>query len=261
MKGEAQGPFPTFLIIGAQKSATSWLVVNLNKHPDVFVAERELHFFNHRYREGVAWYRSQFQKRSSEKAVGESTPGYMMWREQPRITAARIDGLLPDVRPIALLRNPIDRAYSAFIHHMVKGRVPTEADLLQTIRKMPPDRDTMSLISGGWYSESLDPYMRRFGDRLLVLLQEQVRHDPEGLYAQICRHIGVDDEYRVPGLRDVQFSNQPPPTSIYATPHGSGRKSLSPEVQEQLWRYFEDDVRRLEKILGADLSAWRPTGT
>ena len=94
-------PLPTFLIIGAQKSATRWLRFNLGLHLAVFTAARELEFFNNgeRYRElGPAWYRAQFVGWAGEAIRGEATPGYMFWPHRPLVVSERI----------ALIRHRLD---------------------------------------------------------------------------------------------------------------------------------------------------------
>src|SRR3954468_2992808 len=90
---EQLAPLPTFLIIGAQKSATRWLRLNLGLHPAVFTAAREIEFFNNgdRYRElGTDWYREQFEGWDGEAIVGEATPGYLFWRHRPAMVSERI---------------------------------------------------------------------------------------------------------------------------------------------------------------------------
>ena len=92
--GERELPLPTFLIIGAQKSATRWLRLNLGLHPDIFSAGREIEFFNsakHFEQEGTTWYRQQFDGWEGEPSVGEATPGYMFWRHRPVVMAERVD--------------------------------------------------------------------------------------------------------------------------------------------------------------------------
>jgi hypothetical protein len=77
-------PFPTFLIIGAQKSATRWLRRYLEEHPEVFTFEGESAFFNtERVKRELEDYRQDFEGWSGEQIVGESTSVYMMWREDP----------------------------------------------------------------------------------------------------------------------------------------------------------------------------------
>src|SRR5262249_47403241 len=142
------GPLPTFLVIGAQKSATHWLRVNLGLHPDVFCADGEPAFFNDkvRYEEsGVEWYRAQFAGWSGEAIVGESTPGYMFWRHHPERVADRIGAVLPEARLVAILRNPVDRAQSALIHHVQRGALAPETDLLDLVRSAPPHREPFGI--------------------------------------------------------------------------------------------------------------------
>jgi len=245
-------PLPNFLIIGAQKSATRWLRMNLGKHPDIYTAPRELAFFNHGFEKGVKEYRDHFVEWDGEEFIGEATPGY---REDPDLIATRIDEVLPDGRLIALLRNPVDRAYSAFIHHMGKGRIDPGADLLRTISAIPPEDDRKSLIAGGWYGASLEPYARRFGDRLLVLLHDDVGVEPESVYTRAVRHIGASDGYLPPALSTVRFSAAVPPASAYAD--AGGRRRLAAEERLVLYRYFADDIAKLEELLGIDLDRWR----
>lgn len=239
--------FPTFVIIGAQKSATRWMRVNLGKHPDVFTADGELEFFNHRFEEGALEYAKCFAGHSGESQVGEATPGYMMWNERPNIIAARIDGLLPGVKLIAVLRNPIDRAFSAFLHHRARGRISDAQSLRGIVESTPPAEEPLSLISGGWYAASLEPFIRRFGDRLAIFLNETIGTAPREVYATALKHIGVADSVVPDDLGRVLYSNRS---------DGSQRSDLDLEVRSFLRPYFEDDVRRLSEIADVDLSVW-----
>ncbi|MGH3087655.1 MAG: hypothetical protein ACRDSJ_10110 [Rubrobacteraceae bacterium] len=253
------GTLPTFLIIGAQKSATRWLRAHLGEHPEVFTADTELSFFNgQRFEQGLDWYRTQFEGWNGEPIVGEATPAYMMWREGIAGTAARIDESLPGVRLMALLRNPVDRTYSAFVHHMRRGRIPADADLLGRIRSIPPERDELSLITGGWYAESLAPYFERFGERLRVFLHDDVAENPERLYEQALEHVGASPGFLPTELRRVRYSGRTPKTSSYAE-DGGGRRELRSGEREEIYAYFSSDVQRLEEMLGRDLRSWRPS--
>src|SRR5215218_7996379 len=187
-------PLPTFLIIGAQKSATRWLRVNAGRHPDVFTAPSETQFFHSPTRFeslGLEWYREQFSGWAGEPIVGEATPGYMMWRHRPRSVAERIAQVVPDVRLIAILRNPVDRAQSALIHSETSGKLPPNSNLLEVISQRPPEHDPLGLVSGGWYSASLKPYRQIFGDQLLVLLYDDIQTDPARVYLRALVHIGA----------------------------------------------------------------------
>jgi len=249
-------PLPTFLIIGAQKSATRWLRLNLGLHPEVFTASREIEFFNNgdRYRElGTDWYRAQFEGWAGEGFVGEATPGYMFWRHRPAVVSERIQETLPGVRLIATLRNPIDRAQSALVHHMEYGALPRDSVLLDHVRSVDPERDKLGIICGGWYAASLEPYKERFGDQLLVVLHDDVDDDARGVYDTALRHIGARADFVPAGFERVRFSHQ---QEVSSEP---GRQPLTLAERRELWQYFADDVAQLERLIGRDLSLWDPS--
>jgi Sulfotransferase domain len=249
-------PLPTYLIIGAQKSATRWLRLNLGLHPDVYAASTEIQFFNDRKRFGelgVSWYRAQFEGWSGERFVGEATPGYMFWRHRPPVCAERIESVVPEVRLIALLRDPVDRAHSAVVHHIANGKLPKDVDILEHVRGIPPERDPLGIISGGWYAASLEPFRQRFGDQLLVVLHDDVNRDPRRLYEKALRHIGASPSFVPPELANVRFSYRDRPGFNPET-----KQPLTPQQRRELYAYFADDVEKLEQMLGRDLSRWDP---
>jgi Sulfotransferase domain len=256
-------PLPTFIIIGAQKSATRWLRFNLNFHPQVYVAPNETRFFHSLelfHARGLEWYQAQFPGWKGEPIVGESTPGYMMRRHRPKRVATRIVETVPDVRLIALLRNPIDRAQSAMVHFEKRGKVPPVSRLLELVGQTPPQHDPLCLVAGGWYAASLRPYQQLFGDQLLVLLHDDLTEDPRRVYEQALLHIGASPDFVPPDLTTVLFSNQR--AGGAGSSHGSnGSSELSNDERQRLFAYFRDDVRMLEKMIGRDLSRWDPGGT
>jgi hypothetical protein len=251
-------PLPTFLIIGAQKCATRWLRFNLGLHPDVFAPSAEVSFFNNgpRFDDlGVPWYREQFEGWAGEPVVGEATPGYMFWRHRPYICRDRIREVVPEVRLIAILRNPIDRAQSAMIHHIASSGLAPGSDLVELVAQTPPERDKLGLVSGGWYAESLEPYRDTFGDKLLVLLHDDIEADALAFYRRAAEHVGATREFVPPDLEAVRFSYRQRP--------GIGREGLPVLTMEQrrkLYEYFVDDLAKLENMLGRDLSMWDPDG-
>lgn len=257
---QADGRLPTFLIIGTQKSATRWLRYNLGRHPDVFTPKvSEVSFFDVNYDKGLDWYRGHFADAGDATAVGESTPGYTMWRRRPERCAKRIAADLPDARLLAILRNPIDRCYSAFIHHQTMGRIPPEADLLDHVRTTDPETDGFGLVSGGWYARSLAPYYEQFdADQLLVVLNDDVKSDERATFAAAATHIGVDPDFVPPKLDEVRFSNAPPAGSLYARPDAPQlRRELTPQERAVLLAVFEPEIADLEQLLGRDLTMWR----
>lgn len=251
---------PTFLIVGAQKSATRWLRINLGLHPEVYTAPDEVGFFHsdERFLLGMQWYSSQFPEWSGEPIVGEATPAYMMWHHDPHAVADRIGATLPGVRVLAVLRNPIDRALSGFVHHLKKQRLPPDTDLMEYVRSHPPGSDQLGIIAGGWYAASLRPYQRRFRTRLLVLLHDDVQRDPLGVYARAAAHVGADPGFVPPGIDQVRFSNTAPRDSPLRRPRVSGYRELTSKQRLELYEFFRADIRRLEKMIGRDLSIWHP---
>lgn len=251
------GAFPSFVIIGAQKSATRWLRMNLGRHPDVFTASTELEFFNHNWKRGIGWYYEQFKGANGASAVGEATPGYMIWNEEPARQAARIDGLLPKVQLLAILRDPVERAYSAFIHFLREGRFPPETSFMEYVRSVSPERDPRCVIAGSWYGACLQPYVQRFGDRLLVLQQDDITIDPVGVYRRALRHIGVTHNFVAPELQKVRFSNPTPQSSLHSS-SGDKRRELTRKERQELFEYFRDDLDRLAGFKVVDVTRWKP---
>ena len=248
-------PLPTFLIIGAQKSATQWLRFNLGRHPEVFSAAGEPAFFNngkHYEKFGLAWYRSQFAGWSGEPIIGESTPGYMFWPHRPAEIADRIRTVLPDVQLIAILRNPVDRAQSALIHHIEMGALAPDANLLDLVRGTPPEHEPRGIVAGGWYAASLEPYLQRFGDRLLVLIHNDAIRDPYRLYDHVLRHVGAWGGFMPPDLEVYRHTNRQQPSTA------PNRAPLTTAEREELYSYFAEDIAKLQLLIGRDLSVWDP---
>jgi hypothetical protein len=250
-------PLPTFLVIGAQKSATRWLRHNLGKHPEIYASPYEIGFFNSPKRiatVGVDWYRAQFDGWHGEKILGEATPGYMMWRHEPREVAGQIKRTIPDARLIAILRNPVDRANSAMVHHIKHERLHPRTGLLELTRTKAPEDDRLGLVAGGWYAASLRPFRDLFGDQLLVLLHDDISDDPRGVYDTALRHSGATPGFVPPGLDDLVYSNQKGESAQW-------KRDVPPGDREELHRYFRDDLRELEQMIGRDLSTWDPAST
>jgi hypothetical protein len=180
-----------------------------------------------------------------------------LWQHGPRRVARRISQFNPGMRLLAVLRDPMDRTYSAFVHHMRRERIPPDTDLLEQVRSVRPHDDPLGLVAGGWYHASLRPFRRRFGDKLLVLLHDDVKADPVGTYRKALHHVGADPSFLPPDLEEVRFGNVPPAASGLRAGEG-GYKPLTDVQRHELYGYFRDDIRKLERMLGRDLSAWDP---
>lgn len=120
---------PDFLIIGAQKCGTTSLYSHLSQHPNVGAAfKKEVRYFNDHFAEGVDWYRAHFPTFRTRNRVarqgggrfitGEGEPSYLANPAVPQ----RVLDLVPDVRLIVMLRDPVKRAYSHYQHRFTRNR-------------------------------------------------------------------------------------------------------------------------------------------
>ena len=198
-------PLPNFLIIGAQKSGTSWLAHKLDGHPEVFVAKREIHCFDkdYNYSKGVGWYESHFLEASDYKAVGEKTPDYI-WANGNGVEGhlpdvhKNIADVLPEARLIVVMRNPVTRAISAVNHIVRSGRISpfmSIDDLLLGRRRHMVEGH--GVLDYGFYFRHISSYLEHFNqDRMLFLIyEEDVISDPDSGLRKVCTFLGIDPNH------------------------------------------------------------------
>jgi hypothetical protein len=202
---------PDFIIIGAMKSGTSALHHILAKSDEVFIPDKEIYFFDvddveqhgdffiktrdgwtfHDYEADFDiyydWYKAFFRGATPFQRIGEDTTTYIASRQ----AAGRIDALLPRVKLIAMLRDPVTRAYSHYWHNMAAGRATTSFD--RSIRM-----HSSSLITRGFYESQLRNYTRFIeAGRLKVVLFEDFTADTQAVVDDICRYLGLADRIDV----------------------------------------------------------------
>jgi hypothetical protein len=230
---------PHFIGIGAQKSGTSWLHVQLEQHPQVFLPpEKELDFF---FRDlPREWYESRFAGAPAERLRGEISPNYL-----PRpIVVERMHALVPDARLIAILRNPADRAFSQWKMARQLGNLPMDVPFLQAFRD-----DQRLLRTQGLYLQLLAKFEKYFplDSRLLVLFYDDIAADPMTLMRAVHRFLGIDDSFVSPLLGSV-----------------IGGATDAASADEADWRevagWYESENRRLGERFGRDLGHWAERG-
>ena len=209
---------PTFICIGIQKAGTSWLYSMLKQHPEVLVSEpKELHYFNREvnYRKGLDWYLSHFKGSGTVKAAGELTPDYLWIREEqkeiPGFEATpnvpeRMSQVLPDVRLIAILRNPVTRAVSSYFHHIGAAR-------LSPNRRISEVGDQWGILSMGYYAAHLEHWFRHYPpERFQILIyEEDLAEDSRlGTLRSVFEHIGVDPAFE-PGNPEARYNKRRSP--------------------------------------------------
>lgn len=182
---------PNFILIGAMKAGTTSLARYLDAHPDVFVCKpKEPNFFADpgRWGKGIDWYQSLFP--DSDRINGEASAFYTM---APDFSGAphRMHLLLPEVRLLYLVRDPIERMRSMFVHRADQHREPSRS-LAEAIETNP------SYLQISRYDLQLEPYLKLFGeDRILVVTTDEMRDDPLSLLTRAFRHIGADPSHHI----------------------------------------------------------------
>ena len=154
-----------FLIVGAQKSGSTSLRAFLEEQKkDIFILNRELHFWNRngQYQDGAGLnaYLENFAEAKPNQIKGEKSPSYLVSKEAPE----RIHKHFPEVKIIAILRNPIDRAYSAYWHGRRVGAIETSTTFGEAVRnyKVNQGKPYGDLVSAGFYSEQIARYLNFF---------------------------------------------------------------------------------------------------
>jgi hypothetical protein len=301
-------PRPDFLVIGAPKAGTSALHAALSQHPEVFTTTpKEPKYFlcddapppdwrgpgdRHSQQEWI-WrldrYEQLFEPAGPEQLRGESTPFYLWSRSAHQ----RIADRLPDVRLIAVVRDPIDRAHSNWMHLWCDGLEPVgdfeEAFARQQDRMAAGWAPFWRYAGLGRYGEQLQN-LYRFVDpeRVLVMRYRELVDDPRAAVDRACTFLGITpglvdtiprDNSRVfvePGWRPqvlgpvvragASLGQFVPPevwrrASVPLVARLSGtaeahRPKLDPKARERLIPHFADDIALLAELTGEDFGEW-----
>ena len=234
---------PSFLIAGAQRCGTTSLYKTLAQHPAVLpaVLHKGVHYFDVGYDRGPRWYAGHFPLRrtaaraseaSGQPAVtGESSPYYLF---HP-LAAQRIAHDLPDVKVLVLLRDPVERAYSAYTHERARGY---ETETFERALELEPERlagqaerlaadphassfdhQHHGYLTRGRYLEQLERFEREIGpERLHVLDSEEFFSDPGPVFEGVLHFLGLEP---TPGVRFEQHNARP-------------RSALEPQLRDRL---------------------------
>lgn len=302
---------PNFLIIGAPKCGTTSLASYLSTHPDVFMCPwKEPNYFalaGHQLpHNGPAspdvlnaiiylhcatefeQYRSLFDGATDQKAIGEASVRYLYYPE----SAPRIKEALPDVRMIAILREPVSRLYSHYCMMREFQLEPLElADAIAAENSRIADNWGWDwhYTSIGRYAKQIKLYYDFFEkSQLKVFLYDEFAHNPVEVYRQVCRHLGIDESvvpnmsargkvaYRPKNLTIDRWLHWPNNTRNHIRkilPHRVYRKGVSlirtlnsaqvpkldPVFRDELAHLFVEDNRHLEDVLGRKIP-WNDCG-
>lgn len=269
--------YPDFIIIGAMKCATSSLHEQLALQPGIFMSElKEPNFFSNddQYAKGVEWYLSHFKSAQPQDICGESSTHYTKLPTYPH-TIERLQKHLPDAKFIYVMRHPIDRLVSQYVHEWTQKVI--SVDINQAIHQHP------ELINYSRYSLQLQPYFEAFGqDKVLPVFFERLFKQPQEELERICQFVGYTDkpiwdsdlnaqnvstertrksEWRdflveAPVLKQIrrQFVPKSVRTRIRNLWTMKKKPELEPKHREDLRTIFDEDLAVLGSWLGIEIS-------
>ena len=302
---------PNFLIIGAAKGGTTSLYAYLNQHPQVFMSvPKEPTFFGNEGTDGlfngphdedrayhsrvitnISDYSALFQKVTDQKAIGEASV-YSLYLPH---AAEQIRKYVPDATMFAVLRNPADRAYSAYLHvvRQARERLPFAAALAQEPERIRQKWNPLWHFKAmGFYYEQVKRYFDMFGrDRVHIYLYEDFQKDPRGIIRQVLDILGVNSAFtpdmskrykksyvpKHPAIEKIlhqskiklQFAKQSWPKALrwrtryveqlidrIAEPNRMAPPPIPEQVRASLLSEYQDDILKLADLLRRDLSHW-----
>ena len=276
---------PTYVGIGAQKCASTWLHRVLAEHPEVAVPQvKEVDFFSYRYDRGYQWYERRFNDARPARARGEISPSYF---SEPAVPE-RVARYMPGARILLSLRDPVERALSNHRHEVREGHLRGRDLSFETGLGNNP-----MYVEQGLYATHLKNWLRHFPrEQILVVLMEDVAADPRAVSRVVYAFVGVDENFVPSGLTERynrSFANRSPgltgiKDAIYGVTRVPGMKwlwdaaagaglrsayrrvntvpssTVIPRPREQtllqLRKRFEPEIHELESLLGRSLQTW-----
>lgn len=210
-----------FLIIGAQKAGTSSLMRFLERTTEYFfVAKQECHFWSRDYKyndpDGFAQYLSNFSEARPDQIIGEKSPSYLANDK----VAARVAQYFPKIKLIAIMRDPADRAYSAYLHGQRIGAISKSISFGDAIQNYKEFQGVAygDVISQGFYAKNLKPFYEQFlREQILIIDFAEMVANPNHTLREVL-------EFLLPSgiVQDMDFEFELPKVNV-------ARKSTFPE--------------------------------
>lgn len=176
---------PDFMIIGAMKSATTTLQEQLVQQPGIFMCDpKEPNFFSDddQFERGMGWYHDLFAGAPSGALLGEASTHYTKLPTHPD-TVARVRQYVPQAKFVYVMRHPIDRLISHYIHEWSMGVF--HEPMASTVDRYP------ELVAYGQYARQLQPWLDVFGrENILPVFFDRLIAEPQQELERVCRFIG-----------------------------------------------------------------------
>ncbi len=250
---QAEPTEPSFIIIGPMKTATSALYEYINNHPLVLTCiEKEVHFFNDKYKfsQGKDWYVAHFPliPPGENFITGEASPGYIVNNVQNKVF-----DMFPRIKPIALIRNPIDRAFSHYQHNVKHGFerrtftevISTELEIIKSFNN-PSDilytknwQRATGYVLIGFYYYFLKQWLDIFPpEQFLIVDNQDLLVNPEGTMQQVFSFLSLSNHT----------------SAEYPKYNSNSYQPLEDNLRQQLAAVFRPHNQKLEQLLNRKLN-------
>ncbi|WP_118828432.1 sulfotransferase family protein [Salinibacter ruber] len=279
-------PLPDFIIGGAPKCGTTALFHYLDQHPEIYTSTpKEPHFFARKAGDKEVKgkkltreeYENLFEEKHPNQTAGEGSTGYLNHAEK---AAPQISKIIPDVKLIFLLRNPVERDYSGYWYNLRRGEVP----LRRTFSELVYSGDHWIFHGSNAYLKGLETFFEKFREeQVLVLLTDELRENSEAVVRRVCNHIGVDPGFSFnlearhnvtkyprsvrlcrwigrtfPGLSrwasDTKWIRGLRSRLLFSG--GADKPPMQEHARQKLADHYKDEIEKLEMLIDRDLSHW-----
>lgn len=241
-------PLPNLIVAGCQKSGTTWLHASLNKSRHIFgSATKELNHFNKPdHLDRQAAYEENFPEQEGVSYYMESTPHY--FRPPNRFTdiAMNIRDVVPDAKILLMFRDPVSRYESAYIHHIMQGRLPYTPEITDFT-------DEQRLLSLGEYGTVLQYWQQIFPD-LSAHLYDDLKADKAALINKVMGYLELENDITAEMLEFRINDKQEKVKKL--SDNWDVMPRLSPDLYRQLANHYADEIKLLQDLLGRDLQHW-----
>lgn len=267
---------PNFLYIGTSKAGSTWIYNVLDNHPDIYMAPgKAIYFFSNNYERGLDWYSNHFKGATQEKIVGEVSHGYLY---SPG-ACQRIASMDSDIRLMACLRDPVDRAFSDYLDGLKNGQF--QGSFEEELERVP------ALIDRGKYAKYLACYVEQFGlQRLHIGVFDELGSNPNEFAKKLFGFLNVE-ERELPGAQQKKMMPAGIPRSkllarmakkashtarslglrklrgkvktsrlarniLYRPYTPEEKPQMAPETKRRLRQMFQQEIAELDRLLDTD---------
>jgi len=273
---------PSFLGLGVEKSATSWIFACLYEHPEICIPVKEINFFweDEKWNKGIRFYQNFFQERCPNAMIqGEFSTSYFYHS----VVASRINQYLPKIKLLVCLRNPVDRAYSNYRNDIMAGTIPKTLDFHTALKSKE------YYLGQGHYKKQFTEYFKHFSkDQFYIMIYEDIAKNPKKFIQQLFRFLEVDETFipsslskkinvsRTPGNVKLEGTTNRIATILHESKWGNGlwwllKKSgvpgllrkintdqspsegMPPDLRNELNLLFKEDKVYTERLLNRSL--------